>query len=79
MTITNKRILKVIQNQIGQEEPIKLEDNLEELGIDSLDEVEIVMALDEEFFIDIPDSSIDKWNTVQDIVNTVRERIPNAS
>ena len=45
----------------------------DDLSIDSLDAVELVMALKEEFGIKIPDEELGKLKTVQDIVNTVEK------
>ncbi len=45
----------------------------DDLSIDSLDAVELVMALEEEFGIKIPDEELGKLKTVQDIVNTVEK------
>ena len=44
---------------------------IEELGADSLDVVELVMALEEKFGVEIPDEDAEKINTVGDIVNYV--------
>lgn len=46
----------------------KLRDDLSQ---DSLERVEMGMTLEKNFNIDIPDEEIAKWNTVQDVVNTV--------
>jgi acyl carrier protein len=43
----------------------------DDLGADSLDHVEIVMAIEEEYSIEIPDDDCEKWKTVQDITATV--------
>lgn len=45
----------------------------DDLSIDSLDAVELVMALEEEFGIKIPDEELGKLKTVQDIVDTVEK------
>lgn len=52
---------------------------VEDLGADSLDTVELVMALEEEFGIEIPDSDAEKINTVQDAVDFVTEATENAA
>ncbi|MBP5312343.1 MAG: acyl carrier protein [Clostridia bacterium] len=44
---------------------------IEDLGADSLDVVELVMALEEKFGVEIPDEDAEKINTVGDIVNYV--------
>ncbi len=46
---------------------------VEDLGADSLDVVEMIMALEEKFEIEIPDSEAEKIQTVQDVVNYIEE------
>ena len=48
---------------------------IEDLGADSLDIVELVMALEEEFGLDIPDEDADKLRTVGDAMNYLHEKI----
>lgn len=50
---------------------MKPETRLEDLGADSLDSIEIVMALEDEFDIDMPDEEIDTLLTVQNAVDAV--------
>ena len=51
---------------------VKLESKIiEDLGADSLDVVELVMALEEKFEVEIPDSEADKLKTIQDVVTFV--------
>lgn len=69
------RVKKVIADKLGVEEStIKNEASfVEDLGADSLDTVELVMALEEEFGCQIPDEEAEKITTVQqaiDYVNT---------
>ena len=49
---------------------------IEDLGADSLDIVELVMALEEEFGIDIPDEDADKLKTVGDAMNYLKSHAP---
>jgi acyl carrier protein len=49
---------------------------IEDLGADSLDIVELVMALEEEFGIDIPDEDADKLKTVGDALNYLKSHAP---
>ena len=49
---------------------------IEDLGADSLDIVELVMALEEEFGIDIPDEDADKMKTVGDAMNYLKAHAP---
>ena len=48
---------------------------IEDLGADSLDIVELVMALEEEFGIDIPDEDADKLKTVGDAMNYLKSHV----
>ena len=69
------KVIKIISEQLGKEEAeIKLESNfIDDLEADSLDTVELVMALEEEFEIDIPDDSAEQIATVQFAVDYIRE------
>jgi acyl carrier protein len=48
---------------------------MEDLGADSLDTVELVMAFEKEFNIDIPDEDAEKMRTVGDAMNYLREKV----
>ena len=48
---------------------------IDDLGADSLDIVELVMALEEEFDIEIPDSDAEKVVTVGDVVDYIKENV----
>ncbi|MEY3329263.1 MAG: hypothetical protein RLZZ115_2146 [Cyanobacteriota bacterium] len=48
----------------------------EDLGADSLDIVELVMALEEEFEIEIPDEAAEKILTVQEVVDYIKDNVP---
>ena len=62
-------ILKIIEKAAGKK--VELTDTLDELGLDSLDVVELAMNLEEEFSIDIDDDVLERINTVQDVIETV--------
>jgi acyl carrier protein len=47
---------------------------VEDLGADSLDVVELVMALEEKFDIEIPDDEAEKIQTVQDVINYIENK-----
>ena len=68
-----ERVKKIIVEQLGvKEEDVKPEASfVEDLGADSLDTVELVMALEEEFKCEIPDEDAEKIQTVQDAVNYI--------
>ena len=68
-----ERVKKIIVEQLGvKEEDVKPEAAfVEDLGADSLDTVELVMALEEEFDIEIPDEEAEKITTVQSAIDYV--------
>lgn len=64
------RIKKIIVDQLGVDEEKIKEDSsfIDDLGADSLDIVELIMAFEEEFDIEIPDEDAEKMMTVGDAV-----------
>ncbi|MFH1097262.1 MAG: acyl carrier protein [Candidatus Desantisbacteria bacterium] len=72
-----ERVKKIIIDQLGVSEDQVTQDAsfVDDLGADSLDTVELVMALEEEFGIEIPDEDAEKIKTVNDVVNYVSEHI----
>tara|TARA_B100000579_G_scaffold364208_1_gene323092 strand:- start:131 stop:367 length:237 start_codon:yes stop_codon:yes gene_type:complete len=70
------KIIKIISEQLGKDETeINMNSNfIEDLDADSLDTVELVMALEEEFEIDIPDDAAEKITTVQSAVDFILEK-----
>jgi acyl carrier protein len=75
MTATNveAKVKNIIAEQLGvSEEEIKGTSSfIEDLGADSLDIVELVMAMEEEFEVEIPDEEAENIKTVQDAVNYI--------
>ena len=69
------RVIQIISEQLGKEESeIKMSSHfIEDLDADSLDTVELVMALEEEFEVDIPDEAAEKITTVQSAVDFIVE------
>ncbi|AFZ42752.1 MAG: acyl carrier protein [Halothece sp. Uz-M2-17] len=68
------------QLEIQDQETIKPESKFaEDLGADSLDVVELVMALEEEFDIEIPDEAAEKIATVQAAVDYIEEKAATPS
>jgi acyl carrier protein len=63
------KVKKIIEEQLGVDpERVKPEASfIDDLGADSLDIVELVMAMEEEFDIEIPDEEAEKLKTVQDV------------
>ncbi|GAB4267088.1 MAG: acyl carrier protein [Deferrisomatales bacterium] len=70
-------VKKIIAEQLGVEmEKIVPEASfIDDLGADSLDTVELVMALEEEFDQEIPDEDAEKIRTVQDAVDYIKQRL----
>lgn len=67
------KVKKFISEQLGVEES-KVQDNalfVEDLGADSLDTVELVMALEEEFEMEIPDEEAEKITTVREVIDYI--------
>lgn len=73
MNSVEERVKKLICEQLGvKEEDIKPESSfVEDLGADSLDTVELVMALEEEFDTEIPDEEAEKITTVKEAIDYV--------
>ena len=69
-----EKVKEVIMDQLSvDEDAIKLETSfIDDLGADSLDIVELIMALEEEFDMQIPDSEAEKISTVGDVVEYIK-------
>ena len=69
-----QRVKKIVAEQLGvNEADVKNESSfVNDLGADSLDTVELVMALEEEFETEIPDESAEKITTVQQAIDYVK-------
>jgi acyl carrier protein len=70
-----ENVKKIIAEQLGVEESeINLESSLvDDLGADSLDVVELIMALEEEFSLEIPDEDAEKIGTVGQIIDYINK------
>ena len=68
-----QRVKKIVAEQLGvNEAEIKIESSfVDDLGADSLDTVELVMALEEEFDCEIPDEEAEKITTVKQAVDYI--------
>ncbi|HET7753275.1 MAG TPA: acyl carrier protein [Anaeromyxobacteraceae bacterium] len=75
MTAANveAKVRSIISEQLGvKEDEIKITSSfIEDLGADSLDIVELVMQMEEEFEVEIPDEEAENIKTVQDAVNYI--------
>ncbi len=76
MEPVQQRVQTIIGKQLGVDaDRVAPEASLlDDLGADSLDVVELAMALEEEFSIEVPDEDLEKIRTVQDIVNLIQAR-----
>jgi acyl carrier protein len=74
MTELEEKVKKIIIDQLGVdgEEVTPQAKFVEDLGADSLDTVELVMALEEEFGIEIPDEDAEKIVTVKDAIDYIK-------
>ena len=70
-----EKVKAIIVEQLQVNEEIVTEEAsfIDDLGADSLDLVELIMALEEEFGIEIPDGDAEKVTTVEDVVNYIKE------
>ena len=70
------RVRAIIAEQLGvkTEEVTETASFIEDLGADSLDTVELVMALEEEFGIEIPDEDAEKMSTVGDSIKYIGQK-----
>ncbi len=77
MSSIEERVKKIVAEQLGvKEEEVKNEASfVEDLGADSLDTVELVMALEEEFETEIPDEEAEKITTVQLAIDYINENL----
>lgn len=71
-----ERVAEIIAEQLGvaKDEVVPEASFIDDLGADSLDIVELVMAMEEEFDIEIPDDDAEKIQTIGDAIAYVRER-----
>ncbi len=71
------KITEIIVEQLGvkPEEVVPEASFVDDLGADSLDTVELVMALEEEFGIEIPDEDAEKIQTVGDAIRYIEEKV----
>ena len=78
MSDVELKVKKIVSEQLGTDESaIKNESSFrDDLGADSLDTVELVMALEEEFDTEIPDDDAEKITTVQQAIDYINKNLP---
>ncbi|ACV26608.1 MULTISPECIES: acyl carrier protein [Kangiella] len=77
MSTIEERVKNIVVEQLGvKEEEVTAEASfVDDLGADSLDTVELVMALEEEFDTEIPDEEAEKINTVQAAIDYIKANV----
>lgn len=75
MASIDERVKQIVAEQLGVDEDQVTEDAafMDDLGADSLDTVELVMALEEEFDIEISDEDAEKIQTVKDAIDHINK------
>jgi len=70
-----EKVKRIIREQLGVEEDeiTPTTSFVDDLGADSLDTVELVMAIEEAFDIEIPDNDAEKMRTVQDLIDYIEK------
>ena len=71
------RVSDIIVEQLGvsRDEVVAEASFIDDLGADSLDIVELVMAMEEEFNVEIPDDDAEKIQTIKDVISYVKGKI----
>jgi acyl carrier protein len=77
MSSVEERVRKIVVEQLGvKEEEVNLDASfVDDLGADSLDTVELVMALEEEFETEIPDEDAEKITTVKEAIDYINTHV----
>lgn len=75
MPVVEEKVKQIIVDQLGVEpsEVTPTASFVDDLGADSLDRVELIMALEETFGVEIPDGDAEKISTVQDAVDYIQK------
>lgn len=69
-----EKVREIVVEQLGvEEDDVSMDSSfIDDLGADSLDIVELIMALEEEFGLEIPDSEAENINSVKDVVDYIK-------
>ncbi len=72
-----EKVKNIISDKLGVEASSISEDSsfIDDLGADSLDVVDIVMAFEDEFGIKVEDEELEKFSTVKDVVNYIKSKM----
>lgn len=70
------KIKEIVVDQLGvdADQVVPAANFIEDLGADSLDTVELIMAFEEEFDVEIPDTDAEKIKTVQDVIDYIESK-----
>ena len=81
MTDINEKVKKIVIEHLGVDEAKVVPEAsfIDDLGADSLDVVELVMAFEEEFNCEIPDEAAEKILTLQDAINYIQQHAQAAA
>ena len=76
MTDISERVKKIVTEHLGVESDAVVDNAsfIDDLGADSLDTVELVMAFEEEFSVEIPDDAAEKITTVKDAIKFIEDQ-----
>jgi acyl carrier protein len=77
LSTISERVKKIVVEQLGVKEA-EVSDQasfVDDLGADSLDTVELVMALEEEFDLEIPDEEAEKIRTIQQAIDYIKKHV----
>lgn len=77
MSSIEERVKKIIIEQLGakEDEVVNSASFIDDLGADSLDTVELILNLEEEFDCDIPDDVANNITTVQQVIDYIKENV----
>ena len=76
MSDISERVISIVMEHLGVEKDTVTENSnfIDDLGADSLDTVDLVMAFEEEFSVEIPDDAAEKITTVKDAIKFIEDQ-----
>lgn len=75
MNSTQERVSRVLENMVLQGYEITADSTFEDIGLDSCDKVELIMDLEDEFLIDIPDEVSSYIDTYGELIEYINRRL----
>jgi acyl carrier protein len=72
----DRKVREIVALQLGLvDEDVSIDSSfVDDLGADSLDVIELIMALEEEFDVEIPDEDAERFSTIEDVVNYLSDK-----